>query len=893
MRTLRRFFIQLAASVTGRHDEKRLREEIEEHLELQTAENVRAGLSPAEARRQAVLKFGPPQAMKEHYRDAEGLPAIEGFLQDARYTLRQFRNAPVFTLTATLSLALGIGANTAVFTVIEHVFMRAMPVSDPQELVFVTDQRSQEDQSPRFSYPFYTALRDNQVMKGTAARFSLTLNATINGQVGRVRGELVSGNYFSVVGAATHVGRPLTPDDDHRPGADALAVISDGFWRRTFGADPSVLGRSVRLNDQTFAVIGVAAEGFTGTDVGSPTDVWLPLTMQREVGRDLLADARTNWLEIFGRLDPTRSLGQAGAELTAYLDRRAPDAQAHFTGRHLILLPGGKGNSLVRRELGSALRVLMVLTALAMVLACVNVANLFMLRSASREKEIAVRVALGAGPSRLTRQFLAETLVLATVAGVAALLAAPWAARLVVAAQPYAIDIDTSLNARIFIFALTVSALSAVVVALAPIFGSRSVGFSELVGNSSGPSSSSQRNPRLRDLVVTLQIAMSVAMLIIAGLLIQSLRGLKSIDPGFRADDLLLITMDPAAAGYDGERLQRFWRDATERVSQIRGVRSTSLAGTVPFATGRQRQPWINPTSGEVSEIDTNFVGPQYFRTLGVPLVGGREFTELDGKVSAPVIIINERLARMFWPQQDPVGMGLRLASPEDLQRKGPLGPSGVPVPEVVGVVRDVKYRDLRGDSAPMVYKPLFQTSSSDAMALHVRAATDPSALVWTIRSEMQRLDANVPLFGISTLEDQLDGAFAQTRQAARLTGVFGILALLLSGLGVYGVTALAASRRTREVGVRIALGAQRRHIVALIGRRGLTLTLAGLSLGLLGAVGFAQLAQALLFGVTATTNGATYVSAAALVGLVSLLGCCIPLRAATRLDVAETIRCE
>ena len=882
MKCIRRFFVRVAASISRRHGEQRFKEEIEQHLALQTAENVRAGLSPAEARRQALLKFGPTQAVLEQYRDAERLPAIESFLQDTRYALRQFRKAPVFTFAAILSLALGIGANTAVFAVIEQVFLRSLPVTDPQELVFVTDQRSQAEQSPRFSYPFYTALQDNQVLEGTAARFKLPLNAVTNGQPGRVRGELVSGNYFSVVGATTQIGRPLAAHDDWTPGGHPLAVISDGFWRRTFASDPSVLGRSMRLNDRAFTVIGVAAPGFTGTDVGSPTDVWIPLTMQRTVGRDFLTDSRTTWLEIFGRLDSGKTLEQAAAELTAYLDLRAPDAQVGSSQRRVILLPAAAGNAVViQRDLGPALRVLMALATLGMVLACINVANLLTLRSAAREKEIAVRTALGAARSRLTRQFLAEAMVLAAAAGAAAIVAAPWAARLVAAAQPQPVDIDATLNVRLLLFTVALSLLSAVCVALAPIFGCWNVACSELLSTSSAAPASGTRRPRLRDIVVTLQIAMSVAMLITAGLLLQSLRGLKSIDPGFRGDDLLLITLDPAEAGYEGERLERFWRDAIERVSPIRGVRSVSLAGTVPFTNGRQRQPWINPGSGEASEIDTNFVGPHYFRTLGVPLIDGREFAEQDRKTSRPVAIVNERLARMFWPQEDPVGKGLRMAA------------RGAPVAEVVGVVRDVKYRDLRGDSGPMVYRPLFQTGSSDAMTLHVSAATDPSALVWTVRGEMQLLDANVPPFGISTLEDQLDGSFAQTRQAARLTGVFGLLALLLSGIGVYGVSALAASRRTREVGVRIALGARRRHILALIGGRGVTLTVAGIGLGLLGAAGFAQLSEALLFGVTPTTSRTTYATAAALVAFVSLVGCCIPLRAAARLDVAEAIRYE
>jgi predicted permease len=880
MRTLRRFLIRLAASATRRRDEERLREEIEQHVALQTADNVRAGLAPVEARRQAVLKVGAVEAIKEHYRDEQGLPVLDNLLQDVRYTLRQLHKAPLFTLTATLSLAMGIGANAAVFTVIERVLLRPLPVSHPEELVFVTDQRILEQQSPRFSYPFYASVRDNDVLDGVAARFSVGVNTDFNGRIARVSGELVSGNYFTVVGAGTQIGRTLTPEDDRTPGAHSVAVISDGFWRRDFESDPSVVGRGVRVNNHTFSIIGVAAKGFSGTDLGSPVDIWLPMMMQREVGRDFLTDARTNWLEIIGRLNSGLSLERAGAELTTHFQRAAPDLQARFPGRRLILVPGDKGSSSVRSELGPALKVLLALTALALVLACVNVGSLLAVRSAAREKEIAVRLALGARRSRLTRQFLTETLVLAALGGTAGLLVAPWAARLLIASQPYRLGIDASLDMRVFLFGLAVSVLTGLFVGQAPILASRRVGLTQTFGSATAITPDTSRRLTVHDLIVTFQIAMSLAMLISAALLMQSLQSLKSVDPGFRSDDLLLMSVDPKAAGYDGNRVEGFWRDTLERVSQVPGVQSVSLAGTVPLAPGRQRQPWLNPTSGEKIEIDTNFVGPRYFRTLDIPLLRGREFDERDGKASRPVVIVNERLARLFWPEQDPIGKGARLPD------------SGNPIAEVVGLVRDVKYRDLRGDTGPMFYRPVLQTRSTDAMKLHVRAAGDPGALFGAIRREMQSLDPNVPLFGITTLEDQLNASFAQTRQAAVLTGVFGILALLLSGIGVYGVTALAVTRRTRDIGIRMALGAQPRDIVRVIGQRGLTLVTAGLGLGLLGSFGFTQLAGTLLYGVKAS-DSATFAAMSALLAVVSLVAFSVPLRTATRLDAVAAIRYE
>ncbi len=332
MKALRRFLSRLSGSTTSRHDEARLKEELEAHLQMQAAENVRAGLPPEEARRQAVLKFGPIEAIKGSYRDEQRLPVVDDFLQDVRYACRQLRKAPLFTLTAILSLAMGIGANAAVFTVVERVLLRPLPVSKPHELVYMADERILTQSSPRFSYPLYAVLRATNVLDGVAARFALGLNASVNGQTVRVSGELVSGNYFSVFGAGTVTGRPLSPEDDRTPGAHPVAVISEPFWRRMFASDPAVAGRSVRLNDQAFTILGVAANGFTGPSSSEPTDIWIPLAMQREFGRNLLTDARTNWLEIVGRLRPGLSREQAAEALNGRFRQRASELPSDAVG---------------------------------------------------------------------------------------------------------------------------------------------------------------------------------------------------------------------------------------------------------------------------------------------------------------------------------------------------------------------------------------------------------------------------------------------------------------------------------------------------------------------------------------------------------------------------------
>jgi predicted permease len=880
MNALRRFLSRLVVSVTRRRDDDRLKEEIEEHLALHAADLVRAGLTSVEARRQARIRFGGVESTKEEYRDRQRLPVVETVLRDLRVAVRQLRKAPLFAVTATISLAIGIGANAAIFALVDRVLLRSLPVTDPHELVYVVDQQRLEGgRNPRFSYPFYTAVKDADALNGIAAHFLLPFNAITGDEIARVPGELVSGNYFSVLGVGTELGRPLTVDDDRTPGAHPVAVISDRLWRRSFGGDRSVLGRTVQINRSPFTIVGVAASGFAGTQLGSPTDIWLPLAMQREVGRDFLTDTRTTWIEMIGRLKPGGTVDGAAAGLSAFVERATP-TQPGSNAVRIALLPAARGGAGVRNELGAALRVLFVLTGLALILACVNVASLLVVRTVQREKEIAVRLALGARRAVLVRQLLTETLVLAIGGGAIGLLLATPAARLLIASQPGPLEIDPRVDVRVFFFGLAACLATGLVAGLAPVLASGDAGF----GRAFGHPAATSRGPRSRRIlhaaIVTSQIAVSLVILIGAALFVQSVRHLGAIDPGFRADHLLLMSIHPGAAGYDAPRAHRFWRDALDRIGRIHGVESVSLGRLVPLAPGGQRQNLRHEASAEVLSIETNVVGPSYFRTLAIPVIRGREFSEQDGAASRRVAIVNDRLAGMIWPGQDPIGKEVRV------------GGSNSPLAEVIAVVRSARHRNLTSDAPAMVYLPVLQSSSSDPMTLHVRTAGEARELAATIRQETRALDPALPMFEVNTLEDLMNASFSQTRRAAVLTTGFGIVALLLSGIGVYGVTALAVSRRTRDIAIRRTLGAQPHHIARVIGLGGFRLVVAGLSLGLLGAFGFGRIAGVLLYGI-APGDPLTFASMAALLAVVSLIAIAVPARAAIRIDPIAGVRTE
>jgi len=791
---------------------------------------------------------------------------MQNLLQDLRYALRSFVRSPGFTLASVLSLALGIGANTAVFMLVDRLLLRPLPVSAPDELVLVTALRPDSQTNTIFSYPLYTGLRDSRLFRGLIARAGTPINAVVGGQPIRVQGELVSGNYFDTLGLKAAVGRTFSLEEDRTPGTYAVAVLSYGFWQRAFGLIPGIVGSNIQINDVVFQVIGVAEKGFSGTDIGSAVDVWVPLMMQAQLGRDHLSD-RSNWLEMIGRLNNGVTTAQAEAAITLEFSHQETPAQTK-------LVPAARGISAIRAELSTAFALLMVLTWLGILLACSNVGNLVIARSESQAKETSIKIALGARRGRLALQFLVESLSLCAFGCAGALAMSSWAAAFISSFHSGRLQaIDTSVDLRIFGYAVGASLIAGILIGLAPTFRLRQAGTVP---------TAAPRLP-LRDGLIVAQLAIALVMLISSGLMLQSLGSLRSVNPGFRVDNLLLVSLDPASVGYEGARLRTFWTDLLQKVRALPGMRSATLARTAPLAPGRQRQHisaegFTNAGGGEV-EIDSNFVGPDYFRTLDIPMVRGRDFDENDRMDSPHVVIVNEGVANMVWPNQDPIGKRMRV------------GGSNSPPVEVVGVVKDAKYRNLRDEPLPMVYRPVQQTASHDMMTLHMRFA-DPAGMAELVRQQIRSLDPMLSIFRVTTFEEQLDSSLGETRQAAAVSGGFGVLALILSAVGVYGLTAFVVSRRTREIGIRLALGASASHIAKSIARRGLVLLAAGVVAGLVGAYAVTRIFATLLFGVS-SSDIFTFAGAAVLLALVSVAAMVVPVRMAIRLDPISAIRNE
>lgn len=826
------------------------------------------------------------------------MPMLETFLQDVRYALRGLRKNPGFAIVCILTLALGISANTAMFTVFNAVLLRPVPgVANPGGLVILERlQKNNPDFS--FGYPDYLDYRDqSQSFTGLAARCRTALTLS-HGTTERITGELVSGNYFSVLDVKPVLGRLIAAEDVQTDGEAPVAVVSYGIWQRVFGSDSEVAGKNILLNGQRFTVIGVASRNFMGTTIGSPTDVWLPLTMQPaampRMSRGVLQNRNAGWIEIFGRLKPHVNLDAARGELQIIAGRLAAAYPASNEHRSVDVIPSFGMDPDDRDALQKFFGLLIALVGILLLISCSNVANLLLSRSDSRRREIAVRLALGAGRGRLVRQLLTEGLLLSFLASAIGLLLAPWAGNLILAfRQPlYALhNVDTTPDGRVLVFALLVALLTGMLFSLAPALQSSKP---DLVIMLKDNTPGAGRRSRLRSLLVAAQVALSLVLLIVAGVTVRRMQKIVNQNPGFTTSHILMMSVSPSIQGYSETQGERLYQELLAKVERMPGIQSASLAVTVPpedwstrvsiFYEGQV--PPLDYFRGHEFEVgirvDMNTVAPNYFKTMGISMLRGRDFTERD-KTGAPLVaIVSQQLAQRLWPGEDVVGKRIEWPSWQGDPR---------PPLEIIGVSADARYRSLIADAPLLLYVPEFQNYSG-TQTLVVHTAADPEQLLGGVRNAVASVDQNLPVVAVKTMSEQMGDSLWQPRMAAGILGSFSIFALILAAVGLYAVVSQWMAQRTREIGIRMALGAKPQDVMRLTLGYGAGLALWGIVAGIFVASVLTRFVSVLLFG-TGSSDILTMVVIAVFLLLVASAACFVPARRAMRVDPMVALRHE
>jgi predicted permease len=801
--------------------------------------------------------------------------------QECRVALRGLLKSPAFSAIAVLSLALGIGVNTAIFSLINAVLLRPLPVDRPEELVRLVS--TDEEGFHAFTYLDYVDLRDrNQVLSGLLAHGVLRLSLNSGGEPELIPGELVSGNYFSVLGVRPELGRAFWPEEDQTPGTHPVAVLSSELWHSRFGSDPGIVGKGIQLNGYRFTVVGVAPESFHGTFEGGiiRTAVWVPTMMYAQVSNDYKLDSRTvTGFELVGRRKPGVSIDAVRAQLAVLARQLAETYPDTNKGRGVAVQPVEHILPSTRGPVVAFMSFLMAVVGLVLLIACSNLANLILARNSFRQQEIATRLALGAGRSRLLRHLLIESSLLALAGGVVGLLLGYWTAHVlprIVPPLPLPVELDLSLDLRVLAFCFAVSALAGVIFGLTPALNASKP---DLVSAIKAGSSPSRKHLRLRRIFIVAQVALSLLFLIVAGLLIRSLRHAGTLDPGFVVDDRLIAEMDLGSAGYSEQSGRRFLDQLLERVQGLPGVESASLAMRIPLGMGNSTEAFIVQGQREYVDADFSVIGRRYFETMGIPLLRGRDFGPQDTAGAQGVVIVNQAMASHFWPGQDPLGKRISFA--------GLAGPYW----EVVGVVKDGKYRSLSEEPRPFLYVSLAQRYSPD-MTLVVHTKKQLAGSLPSIRRAIRELNPNLALFGVETLSQHIASSLLPTRLAATLLGIFGLLVLMLAGVGLYGIVAFMVSQRTHEIGIRVAVGAQRANVIWLIVRQGLSLVAIGAGIGLLGAMFLTRLLSSLLYGISAT-DALVFVGNTLLILVVALLASFVPALAGSKLNPVLALKRE
>lgn len=831
--------------------------------------------------------------------------------QDLRYAVRALARTPGFTSIIVLTLGLGIGANAAIFALTDQMLLRMLPVQDPGELVVLDGPgafRGRTFNRATFSYPMYQDFRDrNDVFAGVIGRFPSAMTVMVDGQAERATGELVTGNFFDVLGVKPALGRLLTAADDRTPGAHPVAVISYAYWHRRFGRDPAVLNKPITINGYPMTVVGVVQAGFDGLVLGEPADVSVPVMMKAQMTPTWndLDNRRSRWLTVVARLKTGVSIEQARAsmnvlyrQINAQEIKEMPDVSERFRERFLskalLVEPAGRGPNIgARRDSATPLVVMMGMVGIVLLIACANVANLLIAKLTSRQKEIAVRAALGAGRWQIVRQYFLESLLLAMGGGVLGLVFAWWTTGLLVGAIPIQ-DLVRTLSpepdARVLAFTLLLSIVTAIVVGLVPALQASRPSLVTALKDDIGTTSGGVKHARLRKGLVIGQVALSVLLLAAAGLFAKSLYNLRTLDPGFRLERLVTFSIDPSLSNYSQERIQQLAARLHESISSLGEVVSAS-ASEVPALTDSTWSSTVviegyKSKEGEDMNPSVNGIGPRYFATMGVPMIVGREFTERDAASAPKVAIINETMAEKYWGD-----------APSAIGRRFGFGRDRTSMIEIVGVVRDAKHATLREEIPRFVYVPYMQNDEVSGLTFYVRSSGAPERMVPTLRQAVRAIDPAIPVYDVKTMEVQARESLFIDRILSGLSLSFGGLATLLAAVGLYGVMSYAVARRTREIGIRMALGAGRRRVLALVLSEVGLMAAGGIVLGLAAAAALlkllgSELAERLLFGLS-PADPATIAVSTTILAMVALLAGYVPARRATTIDPMRALRAE
>jgi predicted permease len=900
---IRQFMTRLLPWFRRRWSDADLSDEIRGHLELLTAEHVRRGMSPHEARVAARRDFGGLDQVREQYRDQRALPFVDAFAQDLRYAVRTFRKSPGFVAAVVLSLATGIGVTSVVFTAINALMLMSLPVRNAGELFHFTPQATNAAAAAaptRFSYDAFSELRRAAPIPESVAAMSRVARMYRREEGRRepvtTTVQLVSGEYFPVLGVPAFLGRTLNPADNLTPGGHPVAVMSHAMWTQTFGADPHIVGRTLIVNGQSLTVVGVTHAGFSGVWLESPVDLWVPLMMQQDVRyrqNYSASDSRPlepwvpqdgiRWLDIIGRA-PKDDKRMAAALKAAYARRLServadPATRERLRQQGIALQPFDRGFSNLRGNFAPPLYALFGMAAVILLIACANAANLLLARASARRREIAVRLSLGASRSRVVRQLLTESGLLAALSCGLGLLVAGSAANLLVrsalgGAPRFAVDVDM----RVVLFAVGAALLTVVLTGLVPAL--RSTGVPAGLALHLASARVIRTQPRLQKLLVASQVALSLVLVVAAGLFVQTLRNYSRVNLGFSQEHVVTMPLNLTSAGYPRERLGELSRALVERLESVPGVTSASTAMCALVAGCRSTSDVViegyQATPGEIVQVQENRVSLEYFATTGMRIVEGRGFDTGDRENTRLVAIVNRAMARRFFGDRTPVGKRFGYTQP--------------PNTEIVGVVDDARVNRVQQAPVPMAYYPMAQ--GAEVQVVDVRTAGNPRDAVNDIRRAVSDLLPDIPMGGITLLSDQVNSSLNQERLIAALTSIFGVLALSLASLGLFGVMSYAVTQRTAEFGIRLALGASRARVLTTVLRESLTVVGIGAAVGVAAVFAVARLLAALLFGVSGTDLSTVVVAVAILTAIAGIAGAAPAWRAA-RVDPMVALRHE